>query len=127
MKKSDFIIAIFILIIAGTFLGINKYRSNFIKQNSSQLYAEIYVEGKLYKKVPILKNEQVIEIENEHGKNMIKIHDNGVEMIDADCLDKICVQTGFKKEVSETIVCLPHQVVVEIKGNMEGKVDAISN
>ncbi|MCY6484740.1 NusG domain II-containing protein [Clostridium aestuarii] len=128
MKKSDLIIVVLFLVIAITFFGFNKYRSNFIKQNSNQIYAEIYVEGNLYKSVPLSNDkEDIIEINTEDGKNIIKIHDDGVEITEADCFDEICVKTGFKKEVGETIVCLPHKLVIEIKGNMEIKVDAVSN
>ncbi|MFD3158345.1 NusG domain II-containing protein [Haloimpatiens sp. FM7330] len=128
MKKLDIIVVVSILLIAGIFLGFNKYKSIITKKNSSVIYAEISVKNKLYKKVPVSDNhKEVIKIETDLGKNIIKIHDNGVEMIEADCNDHICEYTGFIKEVGEIIVCLPHQVVVEIKGNTEGKVDEVSN
>jgi len=38
-------------------------------------------------------------------------------MIEVDCFDNICVQTGFKKNVNESIVCLPNKIVVEIRCN----------
>ena len=37
-------------------------------------------------------------------------------MTDADCPDKLCVKTGRISKTGETIVCLPHRVVVEIIG-----------
>ncbi|MFR4337598.1 MAG: NusG domain II-containing protein [Lachnospira pectinoschiza] len=37
-------------------------------------------------------------------------------MTDADCPDKLCVKTGMISKTGETIVCLPHRVVVEIIG-----------
>lgn len=119
MKKVDIIIGTIIIIIAVGILGVGSYRSNVIKQNSNQLYVDIYVEGTLYKSVPLYNNEDTIEIETEHGRNVVKVHDDGVEMTEADCFDSICVKSGFKKNVGEIIVCLPHKVVVEISGDSE--------
>ena len=39
-------------------------------------------------------------------------------MTEADCPDKICVNTGKISKIGETIVCLPHRVVVEIQGEV---------
>lgn len=38
-------------------------------------------------------------------------------MEEADCPDKLCVKKGGVYRVSESIICLPHEVVVEIKKN----------
>ena len=53
------------------------------------------------------------------GMNHIVIQDNAVYMSDADCPDKLCVHTGTIHKTSETIVCLPHRVVVEITGTTD--------
>jgi hypothetical protein len=45
-------------------------------------------------------------------------------MKDADCPDKLCEKTGKISKNGETIVCLPHRVVVEIQGG-EGNVDSL--
>ena len=41
-------------------------------------------------------------------------------MKEADCPDKYCVKQGKIKNVGETIVCLPHKVVVEIEKTSKG-------
>ena len=38
-------------------------------------------------------------------------------MEDADCPDKVCVKTGKIKSPGQTVVCLPHRVVIEITGD----------
>lgn len=46
-------------------------------------------------------------------------------MIEADCPDHYCVDHAAIDKVNETIVCLPHRVVLEITGGGEEKeVDA---
>jgi len=37
-----------------------------------------------------------------------------VDVIEADCPDKICVKHTNIKNAGETIICLPHKLVIEI-------------
>ena len=48
------------------------------------------------------------------GTNTVIIHDNGVHVKDADCLDKICEGFGTITNVNDFIVCMPHRLVIEI-------------
>lgn len=118
MKKGDIIIFVVILLVfVGTF-GLIKYRNSFIEKNSSKIYIDIYAHQELYKSIPLTTDsEEVIELKTSLGKNIIKIHDGGVEMIEADCPDSICESTGFINKIGDVIVCLPHEVLVEIRGN----------
>lgn len=123
MKKNDIKIIVGVLIIAGLFYLFNQYRIS--KMDINNVYVEINVDGELYKKVK-LNDEKEIKIEREDGYNIIRVHDNGVEMTEANCPDQICVKSGFISKVGSTIVCLPHKIYVEIVGDMEDGLDAIS-
>ncbi|MBC2575670.1 NusG domain II-containing protein [Peptostreptococcus canis] len=113
MKKKDIIlIAVILAIIAQVFL-LNKY-INSGKSNK----VEIYVNKRLYKEVPIDKT-QTIRIEEKESINIVKIHDNGVEMTSANCPDLVCVKTGFIKNPGESIVCLPHRISIKIVGEKD--------
>jgi hypothetical protein len=46
---------------------------------------------------------------------VILVEENSVNVIDADCPDKVCVNHSDIGNVGETIICLPHKMVVEIK------------
>ncbi len=67
-------------------------------------------------KVSVLKlNEERNEtIKTENGVNTVKIKDGKASVEDADCPDKICVNHRPISKVGETIICLPHKLVVEI-------------
>lgn len=67
-------------------------------------------------KVSVLKlNEERNEtIKTENGVNTVKIKDGKVIVADADCPDKICVNHRPISKVGDTIICLPHKLVVEI-------------
>ncbi|MCY6370166.1 NusG domain II-containing protein [Clostridium ganghwense] len=125
MKKFDKIIIVFCVCIAvglGIFFKVRK------KADYAQKYAEIYVKGNLYKKVILTKEmkKDRIDIKTELGENIIEIENGGVRIIDSDCPDQICVKDGFKDEPGDILVCLPHKVVVEIKGEKKSDIDEVS-
>ena len=110
MKKKDFIFIAAILIVAGLFFGYNK-----IKDMKGTNTVQIYSDNELYKEVS-LDEECEFEIEYNGGHNVVKIHDGGVEVTDADCPDKVCVHTGFINKPSQSIVCIPNRLNIIING-----------
>lgn len=64
-----------------------------------------------------LKDTVTYEIKSEQGSNLLRIEGGSVWLEEADCPDGICVNTGKIKYAGQSIICLPHKVVVEIKEN----------
>ena len=54
----------------------------------------------------------------------VRIMDGEVWMTDAECRDKICENFGRISNAGESIVCVPNQIVIRIKG--ESGVDGIA-
>ncbi len=77
------------------------------------LYAEIYSNGELVKKLP-LSEDTVFKVECESGYNVIQISGGAVSVTDADCPDKVCVKTGALSDGVIPIVCLPHRLEVKV-------------
>ena len=50
----------------------------------------------------------------EIGRNLIRVKDGTVMVVQADCPDKVCVLTGPISQEGEVIACLPHGVVIYI-------------
>lgn len=61
-----------------------------------------------------LREDTTQKIDTKYGFNEVKIEKGEVSVISADCPDKICVHHRQISKVGETIVCLPHKLVVEI-------------
>lgn len=58
------------------------------------------------------------ELEGEGGGHNLLVIENGEAWIeDADCPDGLCVKTGRISRTGQSIVCLPHRLVVEIEGD----------
>lgn len=130
MKRGD-IILIGVVIVAALAFMVPKWlfqNSSENLHNGENLVAVITVNGEHYKSVELTDKEQEIKITTADGHyNLLKVHDHGIEMIDADCPDKVCLTFGFVNRNGDTIVCLPHRVLVEIvsPSGEEGDLDAV--
>lgn len=122
MKRKDFILIGVIL-----FIMIIGFGANYMLNSKEADKIEIYVDNKLYKTYSINSNEE-INIKTENGYNVVKIHDYGVEITEASCPDKVCIDSGFITKPSESIVCLPNKINIKIIGinEKESEEDVIS-
>lgn len=112
LKRDIILVLSMVIIAAAAFLIINFA----VKKDGS--YAVIKVDGNVIKTLDLNSGETTIEVNGyQGGVNKVVINDGKVSMTEADCPDKLCVKTGKISRVGETIVCLPHRVVVEIKGS----------
>ncbi len=118
MKKKDIYLIGGIVIAAVIFFMI----VHFVIQKDGAV-AVIRVDGKIMKELSLSKNTTVTVAGYEGGENIVVVEQGAVYMQEADCPDKICVHTGKISKVGETIVCLPHRVVVEIRKGMCGAVE----
>lgn len=114
MKKKDIILVIVVLLIAGVSYSV----MHFMRPGEGH-FAQVSVDSKVQGTYSLDK-DRTIEIKSSKGKNILIIKDGKVEMKEADCPDKYCVKQGKIKNVGETIVCLPHKVVVEIEKTSKG-------
>lgn len=84
---------------------------------------EVYVDGELTYSYSLDKN-RTFEVDCDNGKNVVEIKDGKVSVIDADCNNRACVKSKAISKKGEQIVCLPHKLIVVIKGGSEGELDA---
>lgn len=116
-KKWDIIVILLLILLSFTpeiILGVVMGKS----YNST--YAEVTVEGKLYKKILLSahKGYEEFKVQTEEGYNIVIVKDNTIAIIEADCPDKVCIKPGFISRPGESLVCLPHKVMVEVKGDI---------
>jgi len=125
MKRLDIMIIVLIVAISIASLGILKMNSN---KQYEEKHAEIYVDGELIKTISFddTTNAEPFTVKTELGVNVIKIQNGKVQIIDANCPDELCIKDGPISKPGEMLVCLPHKVVVEIKGYSKNEVDELS-
>ncbi len=114
MKKGDIIIGIIIIVIM-VILGLG-YKL-YISSIGDELYVNIYIDQQLVESVRLTETiDKKIVIDNEYGYNLIHIHDNGVEVLEADCPSKDDVRQGFVSMPGIPIICVPHHLRIIIEG-----------
>lgn len=122
MKKFSVKDVIFISVL----LIIGIIASVFIYSNRKPgKWVEITVDGEMFGTYD-LSNDRIITINMKNNRNTLIINDGCIYMANADCPDKICVNSGKKSMSGDQIVCLPNRVYVSIQ-SMENDVDSISN
>ena len=117
-KKMDLVIII--CLIGISFLPHLIFAIN-INKNYDSIHAIVKVDGKVYKEISLssLKEDDTFTVETSKGNNTISVKDKSISITHADCHDSLCVKQGSKSKVGDTIVCLPHKLIIEIKGKEE--------
>lgn len=58
--------------------------------------------------------------------NCFRMQDGAVKMLSADCKGQDCVRQTPVDEQGESIICLPHKVVIQIVSDKESDEDAVT-
>lgn len=109
MKKNDYILAAAIFLFAGLLSVVL-----FLSGNERGNIITVTVDKKVYGTYSLEEN-QYIEIDTEFGRNVLCIENGRVYMTEADCPDGYCKKQGEISTEKESIVCLPHKLIVEIE------------
>ena len=64
--------------------------------------------------------------EEEGGYNLLLIENGQASVTDADCPDQLCVRQRSISRNGESIICLPHRLVIRIQAGEESDLDAIT-
>ena len=123
MKKADFILVGIIVAVAGVLLFV-LYGLN----TGSGEYVQIEVDGQVVESLP-LDEDCEYDIKSDAGAvNTLVIKDGAAKMTQADCPDKICVNHRAISLSGESIICLPHKVVVSVvdEKSSDSEIDAVA-
>lgn len=118
MKKRDMIIIAAVLLAAA---AAALFSYSYLRRGGGvEDYVNISIGGRLYEAAP-LGEDKIIEIDQGNGMiNHIEIKDGVVRMLDSNCANQDCVNMGSMSAgdpgiMFGNIVCLPHQVSIELR------------
>lgn len=111
LQKRDLILAAVILMAAAAAFGFNYY-----SRRSPASTAQVSVEGKVIEVLDLNKDTEVTVTSSNGGTNRLIVKDGEIWCSEASCPDKVCIHQGKKHLSSDTIVCLPNQMIVTISG-----------
>lgn len=118
MKPWDFIILLILILASFTPLVIFSVQQ--ANQQTVSYSAILKVDGQQIKSFPLSNNQKhyTYKYTDADGDyNLIEIDHEQIRIKQASCLDQICVQRGWIKKPGETIVCLPHKLVIEVQAS----------
>lgn len=119
MKRNDWLLLIVILLTAAFIFFIR-----YFVGDEHPGYVTVRVDGEITETYD-LSEDQVVELNG--GTNTMKIEDRTVDMIEADCPDKLCVHQKAISKNNENIICLPNKLVIQIMSQDESVLDAVTN
>lgn len=123
MKKADFIVIAVVLVIAGVLVfflyGIN---------SDLGAYVRVEVDGKVVDTLDLNKDATLDVQTDNGGTNTLVIKDGKAKVTEANCPDGICANHKEINKNGESIICLPHKLVVTVVNENSGgdDVDAVA-
>lgn len=112
------LIAVCMLIAGFLYLAINILCAKKGKYVKVQAYGEEIV-------VLSLENNTTYEYDFDGNKNIIIIKDGEVFVSEANCNNNECVNQGSISKEGQSIICLPHKLVISIVGDNDEKLDGM--
>lgn len=116
MKKNDWILAAVIVLAAGLILLFQ-----LLRNSGGAKEVTVSVDGEVFGTYS-LEEDQTIDIS---GTNRLVIEDGTARMEWADCPDQVCVNHRAVSRDGESIICLPNEVVISVKGGEEAELDGV--
>ncbi|MGB4471593.1 MAG: NusG domain II-containing protein [Limnochordia bacterium] len=109
IRTGDLLIFVVLLLIGGLMLTSNLFRA---KEPGNIAILEI--DGVIVERFDLDADLENYRAETARGYNILDFADGAVRVIEADCPDKICIQFGWIRQVGQTIVCLPHRLIIRV-------------
>lgn len=108
MKKQDFILIAAVIVTAGIIFGATQLSAK------NGACVQIEQNGKITQTLPLDENTKTVIKTGENETNTLVIKDGFASVTQASCPDKICVRHKKISKDGESIICLPHRLVVTV-------------
>ena len=82
----------------------------------------VQMDGKVVMELPLNEDAELVLGEGEHTNTLV-IRDGKARVIEASCPDRVCVGQGAVQYAGESIVCLPHRLIITVQGGAAGGID----
>lgn len=122
MKKADFILIGAVAVVAAILV-----LCLYVFNSGNGDFVQIEVDGVVTDTLS-LSEDTVREIKTDNGTNTLVISDGSAVMTQADCPDGICANHKPINKTGESIICLPHKVVVTVMNDKsnDNDIDAVA-
>ena len=104
--RMDLLLILILLAVSGCLLLLRQ-------RQEAGFVVRILLDNEVQAVLPLDRDDSYT-VTTELGTNTVIIENGQAYMTDADCPDKICEQMGRISKPGETIICLPHKIIVEV-------------
>lgn len=119
IKKADILLGIILIFLC---LGVS---FAIAQSDAFPKFVKVTVGSELYGTYDLSQNQDITIKKNGHI-NVIRIHNQEVQMMESDCKNQVCIHQGAIRQVNQTIVCLPNHVIISIEGEKSSQNDSVS-
>lgn len=121
MKKGDKIVLASIIVISLVMF----FLTGQTLREAQNKYVSVQISGQEVQKISLKKEKELREynFKTKLGTNKVLVKDGKVWVQESNCPDQICVHMAPIEKVGETIICLPHEFLVEIKADKKAPDD----
>ena len=107
-RKAD-VILIAAIVLVGVIIGVI-----LLLSKHDGKYVQVRVAGQIERVFPLSQDVEYEIAGRDGGRNLLIIREGKAWVEEADCPDKLCKNMGKIFRSGQSVVCLPHEVVVEI-------------
>ena len=114
--RNDILLAAVLLLLGGAlalFLRLTRQAGGTVS---------VQMAGKVVMELPLDEDRSLVLGEGEHTNTLI-IKDGKARVAEATCPDGLCVGQGTVQYAGESIVCLPHRLVITVQGGAGSGID----
>jgi len=109
-KKTDLIIIVALLVIAGAV-----YMVYHASQDGEDAKAEIYLESRLVQTISLSEGvDRIFSVEERPAVTFHLYEDGSIAFEVSDCPDKVCIHSGRLHIIGQSAACLPNGLVLKI-------------
>ena len=119
--RNDCILILIIVLLAGGFWLVQ-----YLNAAQKEAVLRIYQNGELTGEYDLSQPRTIPVTGMEDSYNLVLIEDGTVRVTDADCPDQLCMKQRSISKNGESIICLPHKLVLQIYAKEEGTLDAVT-
>ena len=121
MKKGDKIVLASIIVISLVLF----FLTGQTLREAQNKYVSVQISGREVQKISLKKEKKLREykFKTRLGTNKVLVKDGKVWVQESNCPDQTCVHMAPIEKVGETIICLPHEFLVEIKADKKAPDD----
>lgn len=111
MNKADKILVCLVL-----FIGVAFF---FLRSTAKSSYAEVYFKKEKILTINLYTDRKTYTVDGTLGKIILEVEHGKIRVLEEESPKHICSRQGWVSKVGDTIICLPNEITVTLKGKKE--------